>query len=496
MSFQPKTIPFGSFAPDQSDYDPSLADNVIGAMPITNGWGPIAQFSEFGSGLPTACRGYITVRTTAGGYASYAGTATKLYKYNTGTSSWDEKTWVSGDYTTPSGYNWSFFQFGNTLIACNGVDSNQSVDVDSTDVFAALAGSPPIARYVSGMGEHVVLSNFDAGNEPRSMQVSGYGNAEYWTDGQQGSDKQEFPIGGELTGFWGHEHGGVVFQRNMMQAVTLSSDSNYTFDRHVIQNNIGSIGEPSIIKFRNTFFFLSDGGFYQGPEATPIGDEWINRYLLEKADLTALPNTVGASDPINKIAWWIYLTNGAKYEMIGYNWVLNQWCMTDMLGSASAMIPTFIASGNTPGYTLEGLDAISSTIEGLPYSLDSRAWKGGQLALAGFSSTGAFGFSQGGALQATFETNDVALIPGRRSLVQGFRLVSDAGTNVTGKIAGRDAPGQSLEWSNAITPNSNSQKMTKPTRGRTHRIQATIAESTEWSHVNGVEVLYKQAGNR
>ncbi|MCP4182319.1 MAG: hypothetical protein GY761_03245 [Hyphomicrobiales bacterium] len=489
MSFTPKTIPFGSFAPDQSDYDPSLADNITGAMPIANGWGPIAKFTSYGSGLPTACRGYVTVRTTAGSYAAYAGTATKLYKYNTGTSSWDEKTWATGDYAVPTGYNWSFFQFGNTLIACNGFDSNQSVDVDSSDVFAALAGSPSIARYVGGMGEHVVLSNFNAGSEPRSLQVSGFGNAEYWTDGQQGSDKQEFPIGGELTGFWGHEHGGVVFQRNMMQAVTLSSDSNYTFDRHVIQNNIGSVGSSSIIQFRNTFFFLSDGGFYQGPDATPIGDEWVNRYLLDNADLTSLPNTVGATDPINKIAWWIYLTSGAEYELIGYNWVLNRWCRADMDA-------TFIASGNTPGYTLEGLSAISSTLEGLPYSLDSRAWKGGQLALAGFDSSGNFGFFQGANLAATFETNDVALIPGRRSLVQGFRLISDAVSGVTGKIAGRDAPGQPLEWSDSITPNSNSQKMTKLTRGRTHRIQNTIAEGTIWSHANGVEALFKQAGNR
>ena len=59
-------VPFGLYAPDQSAYNPTLADSITGAKPVGDGWGPINDFTSYGTGLPTACKGAITVRLTDG----------------------------------------------------------------------------------------------------------------------------------------------------------------------------------------------------------------------------------------------------------------------------------------------------------------------------------------------------------------------------------------------------------------------------------------------
>lgn len=484
---QSVVIPFGKYAPDQSDYTPGNTTNILNVMPVADGWGPINDFTTYGTGLGSTCRGFITVRRADGDFDSYAGTTANLYKFNRTTSVWDDVTRSSGgDYAVPSGFAWSMVQFGSYLIATNGADVVQFINVDSGTNFAALAGSPPVARYVGVTNEFVVLLALSG--ELDKLQWSGIGDSEYWTIGQRLCDKQQLPDGGEITGFIGYETGGVVMQRNRMRAMTFAPSSGYTFTFSVLQNAIGSIGEPNIVAFRNTFFFIADGGFYQGAEATPIGSEWVDKYLVDTADLALLQETQGAADPVNKIVWWVITKSDASTTLIGYHWLLKRWTISDMSA-------TFVASGATPGYTMDSIDSFG-TIDTLPYSLDSRAWNGGDLSIAGFNSSGDFGFFQGNALEATIETNDISLGNGKRSFVQSARLISDAASGVTGKIAGRDNPGATLDWTSSLTPSSVSGKILARKRGRTHRSQWTIAAATTWANAVGVELIYRLAGNR
>lgn len=482
-----RIVHFGVFAPDQSAYNPELADSIAGAMPVGDGWGPIADFTSYGSGLPTACKGAITVRLTDGTFEFYAATATKLYKYNRTSSSFDDVTRSSGgDYALPDGFKWSMVQFGNLLIATNGSDAVQSINIDSGTNFAALGGSPPVSRYVGSMGEFLVLAGLSS--DYKAIQWSGIGNAEFWTIGQRGCDRQSLPVGGEVTGFVGFEKGGIVLKRSATYRVSFTGGV-YTFSTDVVQKNVGAIGEPSIVAFRNTFFFVSDGGFYQGVEAKPIGDERVNRYLTENADLALLQETQGTADPVNKMAWWVVVKSDASTVMLGYHWLLDRWCVADMAA-------TYITSGGTPGYSIDDIDSFG-TIDTLPYSLDARAWQGGELALAGFNNDGDFGFFQGNNLAATLETNDIPLVPGMRAYVKDIRLISDAAaTDYTAKVAGRDNPGASLEWTSSITPNTISGRCLARKRGRTHRAQFTLPSGAVWNNANGVEFVFKPAGNR
>jgi hypothetical protein len=81
--------------------------------------------------LPARCVGAIAfARTSAGGWLIFAGTATKLYKFQS--NAWVEVTRVSGgDYTVSVDDYWSFVQFGSKLLATNINDNLQVIDVDS-----------------------------------------------------------------------------------------------------------------------------------------------------------------------------------------------------------------------------------------------------------------------------------------------------------------------------------------------------------------------------
>ncbi|MCP5099923.1 MAG: hypothetical protein GY943_30590 [Chloroflexi bacterium] len=486
MSLASITIPLAPFAPDQSEYNPQLADSVTNVMPTNDGYGPVGDWTAVGTGLPSECLGDCTVRLESGSYAYYAATATKLYLYNSGTTSFDDVTRTSGgDYAGPAaGYKWSMVQFGSYLIATNGVDDVQFIDVDSGSNFAALAGSPPKARYVHTSGEFVVLSAL--ASNYRKLRWSGIGDSEFWTVGQKNCDEQAMPDGGEITGFIGYESGGVVLQRNKIRAMT--PDAGYVFRFSTIQNALGSVEDPSIIEFRNTFFFISDGGFYQGIEALPIGEELVNKWFFRTVDDTRLAEIQGTADPEHKIAWWACPKTDDTWFLLGYQWLLKKWCYVDVDVS-------FIAASATAGYTIDNIDSFG-TIDTLPYSLDHRFWKGGLLNLAAFDTDGNFGFFHGSNLEATVETNDVNLVPGRNSFVQSIRLVSNAASGVTGKVGGRDNPGATMDWTSSLTPSSVSGKMLARKRGRSHRTQITIAAGTEWFNANGVEFIYKQSGDR
>ena len=470
-----------------------MTTNVLNVLPSADGWGPIRAFVQYGNGLGSKCLGDITVQDNAGNFSFFAATATKIFKYDTTTSSFVDVTRTSGgNYATPSNHNWSFHQFGSGLYACNGSDDNQYFDINSSSNFTAMpvdAASPaiPVARYVSSINEFLILIGTGDGN--RFTNWSGIGLPNWWKPRERGSGVQEMPDGGELTGFVAYETGGILLQRSKMRSMTFAPSSPFSFTFAVVQNRIGALGNASVLPFRNTFYFLSDSGFFEGVGGTPIGDQRVNKYLYEIADLTKLPETHGAVDLINKIAWWVITKVDQTTELLGYHWVLERWTRADFDAD-------YIAGAATPGSTLEGLDAFGN-MDTLGFSLDSRVWVGGVLGIAGFSSTGDFGFFEGNNLPVVIETNDTLVSKSNNSFVQSIRLITDADiSDYTGRVDSRPNPGADKIVGTDVSPSNISGKMLTRATGRTHRTRFEITEGAVWSNLVGVELVYTKAGSR
>jgi len=198
-----------------------------------------------------------------------------------------------------------------------------------------------------------------------------------------------------------------------------------------------------------------------------------------------------AVDPINKLVFWAYPgsgnSGGNPNKILCYNWELNRW-------STASVDCELIYRTLSQGYTLDGLDAYSTNIDALPFSLDSRAWTGGRLILSAFDTSHKLNFFNGSNLAATLETGEFTGQGGRRLFVQGIRPLVNGGT-ITCAVGYRDTPQASVTYATATSAGANG---VCPQRISTRyaRARVSIAAAGTWSHASGIEPSILQEGLR
>ena len=479
-------IAFPPYEPDGSPFLNADSPVVTNCLPQQDGWGPAPSFVAVATALPSAPRGAITGVASDGTYNTFVGTETKLYRYNSGTLAFDDISTVATTYAVPSGYNWSFHQWGDLILATNQTDGLYKFDMISGTTFVAVSGAPK-ARFVTNVDEHVVLAHVDG--SPKRVQWCQIGDVDTWTVGVAGADFQDFPDGGVIRGIEQGDDGATVFQqRSIRDMQYVGGEYIFTFDK--LSETRGSVASQAIINAENGIFFLDEDGFYawSNGKALPIGAEKVNNTFLTDIDLDFLPEVQGSADPINKMVWWRYTQGDATDAVIGYDWQLDRWCMSD--GSYS-----FLFSSAIPAYTLEALDAISASLDALPYSLDSRIWFGGRPTLAGFDSSYQFGFFSGTSQAATLETSDLPLGgPNQRAYVNGYRVVTDA--THTANVATKETHFGTRTWGNDVSANTETGLIPVRRNGRLHRFRAKIAAGVTWTYIHGVEPFIRKGGRR
>src|SRR5690606_31673123 len=119
-------------------------------------------------------------RTASGTIATFAGTATKLYRFNETDLIWDDVTRASSDYS--SSFRWVMKQFGDRVLATNGTDPIQKFDLSSDSEFTNLDGSPPVCRSLIVVGDFVVALGIDGA--PDTVRWCGINNTEKWEIGR------------------------------------------------------------------------------------------------------------------------------------------------------------------------------------------------------------------------------------------------------------------------------------------------------------------------
>lgn len=485
MTTQPVPIPLAEFAPDRSMFDPSATSVILNAIPNAGGYGPMRNWAAINSTLPAKCRGAVSVRKPDGSVATYAGTSARLYKYNSATFAWDNVTrTVGGDYAVPTEVDWSFTLFGNRLIATNGYDDNQYVDITTSNNFAALTNSPK-AYYCATVSDFLVLGRLTA--TPNAVAWSEVNNSEGWTPGYGGSDQQSFPEGGKVVGIVPFRGGFVVLQDDKLQ-IAARSDSQYVFSfPSTPLPNLGCFSPYSIVYTRDNFFWLSQEGFHMGIEAKPIGTERVDEYLAKMA--SSRRTLRSCYDPVRKVIWWLYETASGARRMLGYKWTLDKWTECDVNVD-------FIFPAIPPGTTIDGLSNFAATMDQLVYPWDSPFYQGSGLqALAGFNSAGKFGYFEGANLEATFETCDFNLKVGGNAFTNRFRLQTDAPTSlITGTVGSKASYGSATSYLIDAAAASNG-FISRRKNGQTLRWRAKIA-SGDWSHANQIIAHIRSGGGR
>jgi hypothetical protein len=480
------------WAPDQYDRNASkLVSEASGVLPGPSSYVPWPGMEPFSVALPTgACRGAFAARTTAGNYRIFAGTATRLYAYIDAVTAWTDVTrLVGGDYAVPDDEQWAFAQFGDQLIVVNATDDPQVINITAGSNFAALGGSPPKARYVKTVGDQLWLGGLSA--NPNRVYWSGRNNAEFWTVGQQDCDYQDFPEGGFVTGLTALE-AGLVFQEGAVRRFGATQDrAIYQFAK--VEESRGLLAPASLVSVGSVSFYYSEDGFYatdgSGASAS-IGADIVDKWFKDQVNNDRINMIVGAPDPVRQRIFWLFPTigNSTPYldHLLCYDYALKQ-C------THAAVTSSYLFPSATAGYTLEGLDALG-TLDALPFSLDSRFLQGGAPYLAGFDIDDMMSFFSGPSLAARVESAGFQLIPGKRAFVQGCHPYTDA-TAATVTVGTSERPQAVYGYGSASAINAQGFVPLRSS-GRLHRFRMDIAAAATWTHLQGLDPVYEQDGER
>lgn len=483
-------LPFGEYAPDLptlldlSGDSPliyaTLAKNV---MPHMRGYKQMASMSAYSSALSAYCRGAFSARNNTGDVSTYAGDATKLYKL-VNTTFTDVS--AGGGYSLVSDAYWEFTKWKNYVIATSYSDNMQISTIGGAS-FAALSGTPPKARHIDVVRDFVVVGDtFDSvdGAVPYRVRWCGFGDETSWTvSASTQADYQDLAgDGGWVQAVVGGERGIIFQERAIWQMTYTGSPVVFTFDK--TDRNRGALCSRGVIPVGNLVFYISDDGFYlySGGSSEPIGANKVNKTFLADINSSYLHRVTGAVIPQNSIVIWAYpgtgSTNGTSNKCIMYNWVTKKWATAEFDSE-------LIFRSLSTGVTLEGLDAISGSLDALTESLDSRAYMGGALQLGAFDTNHKLNFFTGSAMTATLETAEVEPTPGNRTEILEVRPIVDGGTH-TVQIGTRERQADTVSWSAASSEGTDGMCPVRA-NSRYHRARVTITGG--FTDATGVDVV-------
>jgi hypothetical protein len=480
-------ITFGEWLPDQPSVTGALvkAENVY---PRAVGYGAIPSAADYSGAASEDLNNVVAGRNPDGTVTIFAGSNTNIYKLDSNDFSLDD---VSGStYTTGSTGRWRFTQFGNRLIAANGYDKLQGWLLGTATAWADLAADAPKAKFVTVVRDFVVSANIYDATTPLPFRVkwSALNDETSWTDSATTqSDFQEIPDGGTVVGITGGEFGLILMDRSIYRMTYVGSPLVFQFDN--ITRNLGCYEANSVIQYQGTTFFLSDDGFYacDGQQVFSIGGEKVDRFFFSDVDESYLYNMSAAVDPFRKLVFWAYPAKGQGgnvNKLLIYNFQTKRW-------SSGTTTIDRIASSSTPSISLEGLDIVSSSLDALETSLDSRLWVGGKLMLAGTRGNKIITFT-GANSTATIQTGELSAENRKTAITLVQPIVDNGSASVA--VASRDLLSSQVTFGSSVAADSEN-RVSLRSMGRFHQLKFTPT-GDNWDSAIGADVELMPMGGR
>lgn len=475
-------LPFAEFLPDLPDFANPGANEALNVIPRANSYGPLNTTSSLGGALTARAQGALSARSSGAVIYNFAGDATKLYRYNSGTALWNDVTRAAGAYTVAAEDFVDMTVFGDDVITVNNFDAPQVFTMGTSTVFTALGGSPPVARCCATVRDFVFLGGI--ASALNRVKWSGINNDAQWTvSAATQSDQQDLPEGGVVMRVLGGEYG-LVFQERAIRRFTYVGPPTI-FQNDPISNMVGIPASRVTARYQNIAFALSTDGFIRidnGADITLIGDQKVDSYFLNRLDQTTRHRITAAVDPVNKlfVISWPNDSTGAT-QLLFHHWPSGRW------SRGVITVEMIWDAASDAGYTLDTLDTVSTNLDALPYSLDSILWSGpGRILLAAFDTAHKFCTFSGAALAATLETTEARPVDGGQALVTSFTPIVDDVSVLSGQLGTRDRANDALSWGSVVAQQADGRI---PVRGNAayHRARVLIAAAGTWNHALGID---------
>lgn len=487
-------VMFGEYKPDIPSLkgDTQLARNVI---PSEASYRPLKGLSEYSGALDSRCMGAYAAKSGAGVVTVFAGTATKLYTLTGSSTSWVDATRLAGgDYAATA--RWNFTQFGDYVQAWNGVDAVQEYQLGTSTDFAAMSGSPPIAKYATVANQQIIVGNV-AGGMSNRLQFCGVDARTTWgTSATAQSDFSDL-VGDGVTikAVVGRTSPHIWCERKIFVMTFVGPP--LVYDIAEIESQRGTIFPQSVVGYGPfSFGFCQDGPYsFNGQTLSPIGQgKFADTVMADFAQSNA-DRMSAAIDPVNRCVVWGYPSsdsvNGTPDRLLFFHWP------TGKASLCNVMHEVLTSSSASFGFTLEQLANVSSSLDSLPASLDSELWTAsGRTLLGAFSTNHKLGYFTGANLAAKIRTGEAQIFPGRKSLITRARpLVQGMSATMTVTPITRDKQHVAAATGTAGTVNGNG---FAPLRAKARYLQADldIAAGGTWDHAEGIQFEAIPAGAR
>jgi len=283
---------FGEWLPDRPAYDAGGASVIKNAIPVGQDYVPVRGPVVATDGLPAACRGAISIKASDGVVYTFAGTNTGLYLRNG--IVWQDKSRALG-YAGTSSNRWRFIQYGDYVLATNGVDVPQYFLIGTSTLFANVTGAP-VCKYLAVINNFIVASGLIA--DGSKIQWSAIDNPLDWVaSAATQSDSQNFYEVAQTTAVTGGQNSGVVIGTNGIGLMEYVGPP-FIFTFRVVEPNMGSRHVNSVLSYANGVFYLAEDGFkfFNGSISQPIGYDRVDTWFIENADLSNISSMSTAFD--------------------------------------------------------------------------------------------------------------------------------------------------------------------------------------------------------
>lgn len=480
-------IKFGEWLPDLPELENPGALEAKNVFPLTaESYGAVQSLTNLGNALGARCQGGGTFRGIDGTIVNLAFDATKAYLWDG--SAWDD---ITGSALSVSTLDMvSLTQFGDTVIIVNGTDAPRKYTIGSGGTTAALGGSPPTGRFVITIGEQVQVGRIAAARN--QVKWSAFNDAESWVVGTNGCDEQNLPEGGQIMGMVGGEFGVIFMERAIYRQTFIGAPSVWRFDR--MSDNLGCCAENSIATYEQTTCFLDWEGFYMiqgGQTIRPIGHQKINKFFWADVNRDYLHRVQGQMDP-DGIAYTVCYpsldsTDGTPDTMLVYNLLLDRWSRIE------ADVDYLLRFRPDLGYDWDTIDTVIGDTDASSYLLDSNPFFGsGDEQLAAFTPNFKLATFSGSNMEATVDTTEAQISPGRRTLIREVWPYADGGSP-TIKLGYRNLPTEAVTFTSAVSMNSVG-FCPFGLDARFLRGRFIMPAGGTWTHVIGMQPVGRQTG--
>jgi hypothetical protein len=486
-------IPFGEWLPDQPEFNnpgANVANNVYFARQSYKRFPSLVNYSS--NDISTDSRGAGSFRDNSNTVFNFVANNTDIYQLDGGTFT-SRKSGLTGTNTD----YWTFTQFGNYVIASNGVDAPQYYLMGTSTNFAdlssiATSGTVPTFKVSGVVRDFLVTGNHT--NASNRIQWSGINDIATWESGTKQSDLQDLPgSGGEIVHITSGEIS-YIFRQNQIVRMDYVGGAT-VFRLSVISPNRGAVKGRTVCQDNRRVFFYADDGFFEinGDQVIPIGAEKVNRFFDTDLNKAFADRICAAVDPFNQLALWLYPsasntanTTGICDKILIYNYATQKWSTAD--ANASTIFSQFVGA-----YTVELMDIISENLDQINIALDTDFWSGGQLLLGAIDNNYKAAIFSGTANEGEIETSELELFPGLRSNITGIRPIVDTTATVTLKT--RDRLADTVTESSSVSMNSTGINPVRQS-GRYIKVNVKTPSGTVWSDAQGIDLIASRGGLR